>query len=124
MDQNNASQQGAGDNAGPSQAVNPVIVLWGGASFVLAIIILVVSKSGPIAHAGFFGKLFGFIVAVPCGLIGALIGDAIRRFVIPDAVITTGGFFSLLKEKMFWMVGPQAIGLFIGVFLGFSIILH
>ncbi|MBB6212528.1 hypothetical protein [Novispirillum itersonii] len=112
------------ENSQVQASVSPITILWGIASVVLAILVLVFSKTGPIAQAGFLWKVLGFIVAVPCGAFGALIGDMLRRFVIPDAVFTTGGFFELLKTKLFWMIGPQTIGLFIGVFLGFSIVLH
>jgi hypothetical protein len=38
-------------------------------------------------------------------------------------VFTQGGFFSLVFMKLFWLAGPQLIGLFIGVMLGISQVL-
>lgn len=68
-------------------------------------------------------RLLAGIVAIPTGFIGLLIGDFLRRAVMPDAIFTTGGFFGLLKARLFWGIGPQAIGLFIGVAIGASIVL-
>ena len=53
-----------------------------------------------------------------------LIGDAIRKFAHPDAVFTGGGMLSLIWIKVFWKVGPQVIGLFIGVMLGCALVLR
>jgi len=67
------------------------------------------------AHIGFGLRLLGAILAIVPGFIGAMLGDMLRRFVIPDFVLTSGGFFQLLKTKLFWMIGPQLIGMFIGI---------
>ena len=64
---------------------------------------------------GFGRRLLASIVSIPTGFIGVLLGDLIRRFVIPDMVFTTGGFFQLLKTRLFWMCGPQLIGMIIGI---------
>ena len=65
-----------------------------------------------------FGRrLFASIASIPTGFIGVLLGDLLRRLVIPDIVFTTGGFFQLLKTRLFWMCGPQLIGMVIGIAL-------
>lgn len=66
---------------------------------------------------GFGRRLFASIASIPTGFIGVLLGDLIRRLVIPDMVFTTGGFFQLLKTRLFWMCGPQMIGMVIGIAL-------
>lgn len=46
--------------------------------------------------------------------IGVMAGDVIRRFVMPDVYFTSGAVDSF-KKKVFWSIGPQAIGWFIGI---------
>jgi hypothetical protein len=72
---------------------------------------------------GFFSKVFAVILGTVLGTIGAIIGDAIRKFAIPDSIFTGGGITSLVKAKLFWKIGPQTIGVLIGVFFGVSIAL-
>jgi hypothetical protein len=33
-------------------------------------------------------------------------------------IFTSGGMGSILKEKLFWAVGPQCIGMVIGLMIG------
>ena len=44
---------------------------------------------------------------------GSILRPTFRRFVIPDAYFTSGAVDSF-KKKIFWMIGPQCIGGFIG----------
>jgi hypothetical protein len=48
------------------------------------------------------------ILFIPLVFIMWMIGSAIRRAVHPDVIIAKG-FWGLLKEKIFWRVGPQVI---------------
>ena len=73
--------------------------------------------------ASFLTKAFSVIVGILLGTIGALIGNALRKFAHPNTVYTNGGFFQLIWIKVFWAMGPQVIGLFVGVSLGISIVL-
>ena len=60
-------------------------------------------------------KSFGpFILCFLLGWGGAIIGDFLRKALMPDMIYTRGGFVGLLKAKLFWLVGPQLIGLVIG----------
>lgn len=68
-------------------------------------------------------RLLAGFVAVPTSFLGVWMADALRRFVMPDAIMTNGGFFDLLKARLFWTLGPQAIGLFIGTGVGLSLVL-
>jgi len=97
---------------------------WGIAAFILAIIVCVRNDSAAVLEAGFFAKCFAVILGTAVGLLGAVLGNAIRRFAQPDMVYTNGGFFQLIWIKVFWNIGPQVIGLFIGVFVGCAVILH
>jgi len=73
-------------------------------------------------ESGFFLKLIIGIGASITAMIGFFIGDVLRKFVVPDAVFTSGGFFKLLKIKLFWMCGPQLIGIGIGAIIGVSML--
>jgi hypothetical protein len=66
-------------------------------------------------HFGFWTRLLASVVSIPTGFLGALIGDAVRRFAIPDAIFTNGGLFAIIKTKLFWMCVPQLVGMFIGI---------
>ncbi len=63
----------------------------------------------------FWKRMLASVLAVPVGFIGAMIGDVIRRFAVPDMIFTTGGLFSIIKTKLFWMCVPQLVGMFIGI---------
>ena len=106
-----------------SRNVSSATMIWAIVAFIFAIVICINNNSPMILGAGFFAKTFAVILATILGVIGVLIGDALRRFVKPDFIFTTGGFAQLLWIKIFWRVGPQLIGLFLGVFFGFSIVL-
>ena len=102
----------------------PVKVLgWALAAFAFAIFAVTFNNSGMVLRAGFFAKAFAVLVGTLLGWGGALLGDAICRFARPSAVFTTGGFFSLVFTKLFWIAGPQLIGMGIGVMLGMSQVL-
>ncbi|MEF2144178.1 MAG: hypothetical protein V3573_01930 [Desulfovibrionaceae bacterium] len=74
-------------------------------------------------HYGFFMKLLGMIGGFLGGFVGFVVGDLIRRLAIPDMIFTSGGFFGLLRARLFWMCGPQLIGIVIGAALAVSLIL-
>lgn len=96
---------------------------WGVAALICAIFMCTFNSSQMVLRAGFFLKLVAIIAGTLAGTAGALIGDAIRKAAHPDAVYTSGGLFSLLWIKVFWAVGPQVIGLVLGVMLGASLVL-
>lgn len=92
--------------------------------FVIGFTILVAKEGG----AG-TGKtiLFFFAMALfgtPCGAVGGAIGNAIRLLTRPDAIITTGGLWPILMQKVFWSVGPQYVGIFVGTFIPFFILMR
>jgi len=96
---------------------------WGIVSFIIAAIIVTHNTSPMVVLASFGAKVFAAIVGTIFGLAGAAIGEAFRRFALPDRFFTTGGMTSIIKTKLFWMVGPQIIGMLIGVFLGAALVL-
>jgi hypothetical protein len=69
-------------------------------------------------------KVFAILVGTGLGALGALIGNALRKAVHPDAVWTTGGFWALMWVKVFWKWGPQTIGMAAGTFIGIALVIH
>jgi hypothetical protein len=107
-----------------SPAINPALLGWGVAAVVIAILGVTFNHSAMVFGASFFMKCLAAVVGAAMGLAGALLGDAIRKFAHPDAVFTSGGMFSLIGIKLFWLLGPQTIGLLVGVGLGCSLVLR
>jgi hypothetical protein len=108
----------------PAQKTNIGVALWAIAAFITAIVTCAHNTSAMVLGAGFFAKCFAVIVGTILGLLGALAGDAIRRFARPDFILTNGGFAHLIWIKIFWRIGPQLVGLFLGVVLGSSLVLR
>ena len=125
--ENQTSESAAVEQSGSaatSSSVSPRVLGWGIAAFVVAIFMCTHNSSGMVQSAGFFLKTLAVLVGTVVGLVGALIGDALRRFAHPDAVFTNGGFFHLIWVRLFWMAGPQLIGLLIGVVVGCTFVLR
>ncbi|MCD6010091.1 hypothetical protein [Halomonas sp. IOP_31] len=107
----------------PVSSLSPAMVGWGIAAIIVSFVVLTFNTSPMVLGASFFAKLLAGLLGSVFGVVGALLGDMLRRFVHPDMVFTSGGFFSLLGIKLFWLVGPQLIGLGIGVALGCALVL-
>ncbi|MGE0429381.1 MAG: hypothetical protein AB7P11_15365 [Hydrogenophaga sp.] len=67
----------------------------------------------PKVQLGFFGYIALFVSGSIFTTIGALAGDALRRLAMPDLYVTRG-FTDSIKKRIFWAIGPQAIGWFLG----------
>lgn len=104
--------------------VNPAIIGWGIAAFILSILMCTVNDHPSVLSASFFSKTCAVLLGTGFGLVGALLGSGIRNFVRPDSFYTTGGFFQILWIKIFWLCGPQVIGLAIGVAIGVVLVLQ
>lgn len=104
-------------------ALSKEVIGWGVAAFLLALLMISKNTAPSVLAAGFFAKFFAFLVGTVMGWAGALIGNALRKFVQPDSVFTSGGFFHLLWVKVFWALGPQLIGLVIGTAIGMGLVL-
>ena len=103
--------------------VERTVVIWAGLAVVLAILMCTVNSSAMVLRAGFFLKLIAIVFGAVLGLVGAVLGDAIRKFAQPDAVFTSGGMIQIIWVKVFWRIGPQVIGLVLGVAIGVSLVL-
>lgn len=115
-----ASSQNGNGNSSP---INPKSLLWLGVAFALTLFAIMVNTSAMVLGASFLAKSFAVLVGTGLGTVGALVGNAIRKFAQPDMVFTRGGIGSLIWLKVFWAIGPQCIGLFSGVFLGIGMVL-
>ena len=103
---------------------NPGLIGWGVAALALGILSVTFNTSAMVLGAGLLAKCFAVVLGTVLGWIGAVVGDAIRKFAHPDAVYTNGGLLSLLWIKIFWRVGPQLIGLVAGVMVGCALVLR
>lgn len=99
-------------------------VLWGIVSLVFGIFMIWVNTAPTVLRANFFMKVLAILVGAGCGATGAVIGDALRKFTRPDAFFTSGGMGQILWLKLFWMGGPQIIGMVIGTLLGIGMVLQ
>ena len=103
--------------------IEKVGLCWTIAALLFCIFSIVVNTSSMVLGAGLFAKIFAVIVGTLLGSIGAMLGDSIRRFAKPDMFLTNGGIGSIIGIKLFWMAGPQVIGLLIGSLVGISLVL-
>lgn len=65
-------------------------------------------------HLGFFGYIAMFLSGSIFTTIGVVVGDFLRNMAMPD-FYTTRGFMDSIKKRIFWAIGPQAIGWLIGM---------
>ena len=80
----------------------------------IAVVVTVISIFHPDTRLGLFGNIALLIALTVFTTIGVVIGDVLRRFTMPDAMLTSGMADTFYK-KIFWMIGPQTIGWFIGM---------
>lgn len=111
----NAAEPASSDEASPLVAA---LIGWGVLAFIVSIVMCTFNDSAMVLQAGFWAKCCAIIIGSVLGAVGAVIGDALRKFARPDQVYTTGGFFHLIGLRLFWGWGPQVIGLLLGACLG------
>ena len=56
------------------------------------------------------GGVFAFL---GIGYVGAVIGNAIRLYAMPDMYFTDGTLWGAFKARFFWSHGPQLSGFFL-----------
>lgn len=61
--------------------------------------------------------LLSAVLIYPCSRLGWRIGEALRDLFAPDAVVTAG-VGDLVKQRLFWLVGPQAIFALVPLLIG------
>lgn len=124
MSQQGKDQQRINKESDSTAGISLVMIGWGVAAAVLATVSVTFNSSSMALSAGWFAKCAAVLVGAVLGWLGALAGDAIRKFAHPDAVFTDGGILSLIWIKVFWAVGPQVLGLCVGVFFGGAMVLR
>ena len=127
MEDQTQQDAGALSPADPSTALSPLqqeAILYAVLALLISCFVVYANKASMVRDAGFVAKILAVLAGSALGTIGALVGNALRKAAHPDAVWTSGGFWSLLWTKVFWRIGPQTIGLLIGIFLGPAIVLH
>jgi hypothetical protein len=60
-------------------------------------------------ESGHFLYILSNIIQIPLVFLGFLAGKKLRDFVHPSFIVADG-FWGLLKERIFWKIGPQTIG--------------
>lgn len=111
----------ASENEGEA-GISTEILIWSATVFIITI--FVVWNAGPptFQPAGFFAKLFAVILGTVFGVGGVVIGDVARKFARPDAFFSSG-MVDTIQTKLFWMLGPQLIGMVIGIRVGIEIVI-
>jgi uncharacterized protein YecT (DUF1311 family) len=61
----------------------------------------------PLDAAVLAGGAVAFVLLAPAGW---WVGDVVRRFAMPESYYVSGGIVALIKQRLFWMVGPQTVG--------------
>lgn len=89
---------------------------------VLMLLLTLVVVFSPKSHLGFFGYIALFIVGSVFTTIGVIVGDEFRRFVHPDAIMSSGAL-DTFKQKIFWKIGPQSIGWAFGAFAADNLVI-
>lgn len=120
----NNTNSGAVVEGGTGSVFSTAVVAWGIVAIVFSIVLCTLNSSPMVLNAGGFAKFFAVILGSVLGLFGALIGGGLRKFAQPDSFYTSGGFFSIIGIKLFWICGPQIIGLVIGSVLGAVFVLR
>lgn len=82
--------------------------------FGIFFLITIISIFSPKVHIGFFGYVALLLSGTFFTTTGVFIGDVVRRFAQPDLFVTSNAM-ETVKTKLFWMIGPQCIGWFIGL---------
>ncbi len=58
---------------------------------------------------------YGFvstIYVILIGYMGAIVGNILRIYAMPDMYLTDGSLWDNIKKRFFWTHGPQLIGFF------------
>ena len=107
------------------QRLSQTTIVYLMVSFIFSLIVSIFTSEmkyeGEIIKLGFFVRFFMVLCGTPGAFLGLKAGKAIRDYLMPDMFFTTGGVKEIAKTKIFWAIGPQAIGFFIGYGIGAGI---
>lgn len=105
--------------SGPVKRSRVGTVFWSAAALFVSFITTAVYLPAHVNHMG-VKFVFAWVIGTLLGIAGVRIGDALRRAMKPDFIITSGGFQGVLAARIFWSIGPQFVGLLIGAVVGGS----
>lgn len=74
-------------------------ITWGIVSLIVVALFTFNNNSHLVETAGVLIKIVAIIVGTATGLIGAFIGEALRRYALPEGFFTTVGMDSIIKIK-------------------------
>ncbi len=103
-----------GSNAQMASAIKGRMFMYGGICTAIFGVLSIMAAFSSEIHWGFFGYVALFISGSVLTTIGVIVGDVLRRMAMPDMYFTKG-FADSIQKRIFWAVGPQAIGWFIGL---------
>lgn len=95
-------------------------VYWGISAIVIAVLVYK-GNFHPHPTIGIFTKILIVAFGTVGSQIGVKIGRVVRDFTMPSGFLTTGGLTDIAKTKIFWAIGPQLIGWFLGLLVGAGI---
>ena len=101
------------------------LLLFLGSAFLLGFPIVAAlngTASTSFQIVGATAGIFAAVLFIPVGRLGWRCGDFLRKFALPDSVFVGGGFEGLIRQRLFWMVGPQTIGVLISFFAVFGLL--
>lgn len=85
--------------------------------FAMMIAILGYTFYGVLSHGGSIFHTIkissGVFIFLAVGYVGAVIGNALRLYGMPDIYFTDGTLWGAISKRFFWNHGPQLAGFFI-----------
>ena len=94
-------------------------IIWLIISIALSSAFMIFAQENPkIINSSLFTQLVIVTVGSILGLVGALIGYAIRQFAKPRTYVSSDGVIKIIKTKVFWGIMPQLIGCILGTTVG------
>jgi hypothetical protein len=94
-------------------AIKGKMMVYGGICTAIYAVLAIAAAFSSKVQWGFFGYTALFISGSVFTTIGVAVGDVLRRMAMPDLYLTKN-FADSIKKRIFWAVGPQAIGWFLG----------
>lgn len=108
-----------GQNVTTHSALSQTVIFYAIVSVVAAIIYVFAFDGGGARFSLTLWLRLGMVVfGSIAGTLGMTIGRVMRDLVRPDFIMTSEGMKGLVKAKLFWAIGPQSIGLLVGIMFG------
>lgn len=124
MEGNNIEEQSVGSSGALLQAVILYAVLAAIAAFIHAYTYDGIVQKKFVIQVTFWVRAGIFITGTIGGTLGMLVGRLFRDWVRPDFILTGDGVKGLVKARLFWAVGPQLIGMLVGLLMLSAAFIH